>query len=1254
MDKKEVFSGPKTVSPISVITTSTKTDSDTIMGCLDEVIGGVATGWAQDTVHLDRRLTVELLENGKALVSGEANLFRPDLAAAKIGDGGYGFKIPLPSKILDDKEHIITAQVSVPRKSLKGEIRIKINIKGAVTGLEDTCVAGWATMEGESANNQLEIRILESGEVVAHGIADLLSDHGKCGFRIPLPSVCLDGRDHTFDVREKKTDYAIGNITVTTPLFISNGPIISCRVAGVVDNSVFGWLRITDDSQLSALDLCVEAGGVKGGKVRIKKVDEEIPVPSGKTVSFFAQFSESGKPPEDFMFFDRQTGSVVGSIPISLKTNEGWGYFDRIEGIHCSGWALTAEGNMARVEVLVDGESSVSGPAVNARQDFNGWPLQRINCGFRLQLPAIALDGREHEISVRVVGSREPLTGSKRIFKYDPLFHIDSFSESHLSGWILNKDSDDFPIQLDAVIDEIVVGSGRSSFIREDVYKIHGRRCVGFYINLDTKQLGIRNSHDIRLNLAGTTTPALHSYMSTISVAPAYIMVKALENLGSKLKIEANGLKSSETLGFSDAAIDEVMRRKLIPKLIAELRVEMNNGKNVWTSNRYKESPVDDKVDIVVPVFKGYSETMACIHSVIGAKCNVAYELIVINDFSPDLRLTDELRSLAKEKKITLIENKKNLGFVATVNRGMTLHDAEGRDIILLNSDTVVPSGWLDGLQGAAYQSSNIGTVTPFSNRATICSIPRPQFDNDMIDDVNCQLMHDICAAVNGRDVVDIPTGIGFCMYIRRSALREVGLFDEQKWKKGYGEENDFCVKARALGWRNVAATGIFVQHHGSISFAEEKDERVRENMVVLNQMYPDYPATVQRFIHDDPLAVARTRINLELLKRKASRYVLHIGHTWGGGTNRAIRDLAKGLAAEGISSLIMEPSQDAVIFSTMDGQIPVSISLTNGLTLLVEALEKIGVFHIHIHQIIGYPALIKDLPALLGVKYDVSIHDYFFICPRVQLINDYGIFCGQPDVEVCESCCSAKPLEQDIAPIFKKLGGTVADWREFHGKLLKAARKVIAPSNDVCNRIQRYRTLDNLQLLAHPEPGKLGILRPSYGERMSIAVIGAIGPHKGSELLLRCAKYAKAKELPISFFIIGYTNMDDRFRELDNVVITGKYESVDLPKLIDACGCTIALFLSIWPETYSYTLSEALDLGLVPVAFDLGAFPERVEAVGRGLCIPFVPKAESIVETLLSLKDRDCDSTSATGRPIGSVYSNCALDYYDLTIGDN
>ncbi|MFO7662377.1 MAG: glycosyltransferase, partial [Chloroflexota bacterium] len=138
-------------------------------------------------------------------------------------------------------------------------------------------------------------------------------------------------------------------------------------------------------------------------------------------------------------------------------------------------------------------------------------------------------------------------------------------------------------------------------------------------------------------------------------------------------------------------------------------------------------------VDVIVPAYRGLAETRRCLESVLAFPQQTAYELVVIDDCSPEPELSTWLRDLAETGAITLLINPVNTGFVNAVNRGMVLHP--DRDVMLLNSDTEVHGDWLDRLRRCAESGAMIGTVTPFSNNATICSYPRFNHDNPLPED---------------------------------------------------------------------------------------------------------------------------------------------------------------------------------------------------------------------------------------------------------------------------------------------------------------------------------------------------------------------------------------------------------------------------------------------------------------------------------------------------------------------------------------
>src|SRR5690606_32245432 len=146
-------------------------------------------------------------------------------------------------------------------------------------------------------------------------------------------------------------------------------------------------------------------------------------------------------------------------------------------------------------------------------------------------------------------------------------------------------------------------------------------------------------------------------------------------------------------------------------------------------------------------------------------------------DSSPEEEMGAQLEDLHNRwpQHIMVFTNDKNLGFVRTVNLGIQRFPE--CDVVLLNSDVVLPSRWLVRLRDDAYSGPNIATVTPLSNNTTICTFPDFLEENELPYGLNTQQVDHSFSEFH-LPCVAAPTGIGFCMYIRRDALNKVGKFD--------------------------------------------------------------------------------------------------------------------------------------------------------------------------------------------------------------------------------------------------------------------------------------------------------------------------------------------------------------------------------------------------------------------------------------------------------------------------------------------
>ena len=280
-------------------------------------------------------------------------------------------------------------------------------------------------------------------------------------------------------------------------------------------------------------------------------------------------------------------------------------------------------------------------------------------------------------------------------------------------------------------------------------------------------------------------------------------------------------------------------------------------------------------IDVIIPVYKGHAQTRTCIDSVLRERQRSPHEVVVIDDASPEPAITEYLNELARNGRITLVRNARNLGFVQSANLGMSLH--ADRDVVLLNSDTEVANDWLDRLHACAHGAPDIATVTPFSNNATICSYPFEGWSGVLPGTLGLAALDRLIADTNAGRTVDLPTAVGFCMFIRRDAISQLGAFDAQRFGRGYGEENDFCMRVLKAGRRNVLAGDVFIFHEGAVSFSEERHALTRAATQALLEVHPEYTRWVHEYIIADPANGLRSAIDAARVAQGAeeARHVL-------------------------------------------------------------------------------------------------------------------------------------------------------------------------------------------------------------------------------------------------------------------------------------------------------------------------------------------------------------------------------------------
>ena len=306
-------------------------------------------------------------------------------------------------------------------------------------------------------------------------------------------------------------------------------------------------------------------------------------------------------------------------------------------------------------------------------------------------------------------------------------------------------------------------------------------------------------------------------------------------------------------------------------------------------------------------------------------------------------------------------------------------------------------------------------------------------------------------------------------------------------------------------------------------------------------------------------------------------------------------------------------------------------------MTDLAMVLKSAGVTRVHIHHLMSMDVDVRALVHRLGVPFDVTVHDYFAICPQVYLLPlPHGAYCHEPGIATCNACIADRPSHGS---------GDIVSWRRSNAWQFLEAKRVICPSEDVHKRLARHGVARHAVVVPHEPvtagPWPLSPSTPGKGRALRVAVLGVLSNHKGAAAVMTLASAANPAELSIQ--VIGHAETELPGPLANRIAVTGEYEGADLRALLAKVKPHVVWFPGQCPETYSYTLTTAIDAGLPIVATRIGAFPERLE--GRPLTWLVDPEASPEEWLAVFAKVRSALTSKRkppTGRPRQPV-----ADYY-------
>jgi O-antigen biosynthesis protein len=608
---------------------------------------------------------------------------------------------------------------------------------------------------------------------------------------------------------------------------------------------------------------------------------------------------------------------------------------------------------------------------------------------------------------------------------------------------------------------------------------------------------------------------------------------------------------------------------------------------------QHQKAASESPATVIVPVYADFEATKACIDSLLTqSPDSPPWRVIVVNDATPDARIGDYLACIAKDRHVRILTNERNRGFVWSINRAMA--EVAHGDIVLLNADTIVPAGFVDRLAAAAQASPDIGTVTPISNNGEFTSFPVPNVQNPMLPVEEIAAVDRIAADVNAWRVVDIPNGIGFCLYITRNCLNAVGFLSTD-YHRGYLEDVDFCLRARELGFRNVCAPSVYVGHAGSRSFGKAKRTLVVRNLAIAECRFPKYRTECAAFVALDPLRASRQAIERAAPPRNRHPRLVVTGQ---GSLASVAKERARSISAEGQVALILEvrsrPGSAAVSILNPSGSAPQSLTFdlagAGEAEALLIYLRAVAPSRIEITDPANIPVGLFESLTELGVPYDILVADAGL------LGNDSARYFGKSD-ELCPQTISARRRIENGCTPDSEAAHPVKYLRDLAAK----ADRLLAPCPQAEAFIAQY-----VAPCSASRPEVVGLGRPAdhplrnysgprNGSRNRLGIIPVRLSVPEQQLMRDIAIGFKRCFPTCSIVVIGSTLNDLALMRIGNTFVTGSFDISEIDHLCRTYALG-SLFLCITHPLFGHPLQSSAQATGLPLAyFDWS----------NGLCVP-------------------------------------------------
>ncbi|GGM86351.1 hypothetical protein GCM10010967_18250 [Dyadobacter beijingensis] len=481
-------------------------------------------GWAWDKNAQNSAVEVELYEGTTVYVSAVANIYRDDLKAAGTGTGNYGFRIPMPAALKDGQNHNVSIRVKGSATVLTSSPRVVNcavnNYEGRLETPDCAFIQGWVWDKNFPAN-ALTVEIFEGTTVYATGTANIYRDAlktagkgtGNYGFKIPVPAALMDGKAHQVGVRVKTTAFALTDsprpLTCAVNQYAGSFEWFDCdAIKGWAWDKNFPNNAVTVEVYEGTVVYATATAGdyredLKNNGTGTGNYGFRIPMPAAL---------KDGKN-HNISIRVKGSATVLNNSPRAMNcpVNAWEGRFETADCAFVAGWVWDKNfpANAMTVEIVEGTTVHATGTANIYRESLKTGGIGTGNYAFKIATPASLMDGKAHQLSVRVKGTSYTLTDSPRALTCAVNQYAGSFEwfdcES-LKGWAWDKNFPNTAVTVELYEGTTVYATAIADQYREDL-KNNGTG-TGYYGFRITMPAALKDgkSHALSIRVKGSTT----------------------------------------------------------------------------------------------------------------------------------------------------------------------------------------------------------------------------------------------------------------------------------------------------------------------------------------------------------------------------------------------------------------------------------------------------------------------------------------------------------------------------------------------------------------------------------------------------------------------------------------------------------------------------------------------------------------------------------------------------------------------------